>query len=121
MESCGEVGGSNPSAPIFKKERMKMSKTEQEIQEKNEQIKEEKEKFFIDENEVRREEALTPSGRFKLLRRYYSTKKGCWNYSRGTVYDLKDNEICDVKRNYSTFHHSFVNKNGHEWLITVKS
>jgi hypothetical protein len=98
-----------------------MSNTEQEIQEKNEQIKEEKEKFFIDENEQRRVEASTPSGRFKMVIRYYSTKKGCWNYSRGTIYDLEGNEICDIKRNYSSFHHSFIVKDGQEWLITGRS
>jgi hypothetical protein len=98
-----------------------MSKTEQEIQEKNEEIQQQKEQFFIDENETKRVETPTPSGRFKLLRRYYSTKKGCWNYSRGTVYDLEGNEICDVKRNYSSFHHSFVVKDGQEWLVTGRS
>lgn len=95
--------------------------TKEQLEERNEKIKQQTEQYYLDENETRREEGLTPSGRFKLLRRYYSTKKGCWNYSRGTVYDLEGNEICDVKRNYSTFHHSFINKNNHEWLITGRS
>lgn len=82
------------------------------------------ETFFIDENEEigSREELISPSGRFKLLLRYYTTKKGCWNYSRGTVYRLSDNkEICDIKRNYSHFAKSFVTKNNCEWLITGRS
>lgn len=93
----------------------------EQIQEQNQKIKQNVEEFFIEENLTRQEESLTPSGRFKLLRRYYSTKKGCWNYSRGTVFDLEGNEICDIKRNYSSFSHSFINKEGQEWLLTGRS
>lgn len=80
------------------------------------------ESFCVDANEVNRAEDITPSGRFKLLRRYYKTKDGCWNYSRGTIYRLSDNkEICDIKRNYSGFFNSFVTKNDQEYLITGRS
>lgn len=78
--------------------------------------------YYIEENLRKTEEDITPSGRFKLVRRWYSTKKGCWNYSRGTVYRISDGkEICDIKRNYSSFHHSFIMKDGQEWLITGRS
>jgi len=79
------------------------------------------EEYFIDGNEIKREEEKSPSGKFKLLIRYYKTKEGYWNYSRGTVYRQDGTEICDIKRNYSTFHHSFVVKDGQEWLITGRS
>jgi len=107
--------------PLFQKERSIMSK---EKQIKQEQIKQEKEQYFIDENENkdRRKEGITPSGRFKLVTRYYSTKKGCWSYSRGTFYRLSDNkEIADIKRNYSHFAHSVINKNNQEWIVTGRS
>jgi len=90
----------------------------------NKKARKEEEKFFTDDNECVdcRREKDSPSGRFHLLVRYYKTKEGCWSYSRGTVY-RKDTgeEVCDIKRNYSTFHHSFVEKSGQEWLITGRS
>jgi len=68
------------------------------------------------------EEELSPSGRFKLVIDYYATTPGCWNYSRGRVYRISDgNLIADIKRNYSVFHHSFVVKNGQEYLISGRS
>ena len=82
------------------------------------------EEYFTDENEVmdRRTEKVTPSGRHKLITRYYSTRKGCWNYSRGTFYRISDGkEICDIKRNYSSFYHSFLTKNNQEWVVTGRS
>lgn len=61
----------------------------------------------------------SPSGKYELLIRTYGTKPGCWNYSRGTVYRISDGaEICDIKRDYSTFHHSWITKNNQEWLIS---
>jgi hypothetical protein len=98
--------------------------TDKKIIEKTDEIHQEKEKYFIDENEKTgsRREWVTPSGRSKLVIRYYSTKKGCWNYSRGTVYRVSDGkEMCDVKRNYSHFAHSIINKNDQEWMITGRS
>lgn len=84
--------------------------------------------YFVDENLCgenscgKPQEIISPSGRFRLLIRCYSTKKGGWNYSRGTVYRVTDNvEICDIKRNYSAFHYSFVTKNGEEFLISGRS
>lgn len=81
------------------------------------------EKFFIDENCLSNpKEILSPSGRFKLIINHYKTKEGGWNYSRGRVFRVSDGAlICDIKRNYSCFHHSFVTKNNQEWLITGRS
>jgi hypothetical protein len=77
--------------------------------------------FFIEANvepDAFREE-LSPSGRFRLLIRQYGTKPGCWGYSRGTVFRTDDGrEVCDIKRNYCTFNHSFVVKDGQEWLLS---
>lgn len=65
---------------------------------------------------------LSPSGRYRLVISSYKTKEGGWNYTRGRVYRVQDDHlICDIKRNYSGFHHSFVTKNGEEWLITGRS
>lgn len=88
----------------------------------NEKHRLEIEQFFQEEYEPGRREVFSPSGRYKLLIRSYHTKPGAWNYSRGTVYRVEDDlEICDIKRNYSTFHHSFVVKDGQEWLISGRS
>lgn len=77
--------------------------------------------FYKDKNEVKesRKEITSPSGRYKLQIRYYKTKDGCWNYSRGIVRRISDDKlICDIKRNYSVFSHSFVIKDNQEYLIT---
>lgn len=80
--------------------------------------------YFCDENErvnLRKKE-YSPSGRFGLLIRNYSTKKGCWNYSRGTLFRESDGQqVADIKRNYSAFHHSWVEKDGQEYLISGRS
>lgn len=97
---------------------------------KNVEIRKDKEQYFTNENETehmiietnKSREFLSPSKKFKLIIRYYKTKKDCWNYSRGTVYKVSDNtEICDIKRNYSSFNFSFVTKNDQEYLITGRS
>lgn len=80
--------------------------------------------FFTPDREVveHRYEEISPSGNFKLLVRSYKTKPGCWSYSRGTVYRLSDGaEICDIKRNYGVFHHSWIMKNNQEWMISGRS
>lgn len=67
-------------------------------------------------------EEMSPSGRHRLLIRYYEQGENYWRYSRGTVYRVSDGtEVADVKRNYSTFHHSFVTKGGQEYLISGRS
>jgi len=90
---------------------------------KNLKNRRETEKFICPENQKSKtEEKLSPSGRYRLLIRWYATKEGCWNYSRGTVYRVSDDEmVCDIVRNYSIFHHSFVTKDDHEYLITGRS
>lgn len=79
--------------------------------------------YFTEENlKPEPREELSPSGRTKLLIRRYSTKKGCWNYSRGTLYRVSDGElIADIKRNYASFTHSWVEKDGQEYLIGGRS
>jgi len=75
--------------------------------------------YYTEDKVLREKEKLTPSGRYRLVIRTYQTEKGCWSYSRGTVFRVSDNQqVCDIKRNYSSFHHSFVQKNGQEYLIT---
>jgi hypothetical protein len=80
------------------------------------------EELFRDENERESAEELSPSGRYRLLLRGYETRPNAWSYSRGTVYRVSDGgQICDIKRNFSLFHHTFVTKDGQEWLIAGRS
>lgn len=78
--------------------------------------------FYIEANRVaeRKQRINSPSGKYKLIIDSYKTKEGCWNYTKGTI--LKDNFIiCEIRRNYSVFHHSFVVKDNQEWLISGRS
>src|SRR5688572_2835336 len=79
--------------------------------------------YFVDENVVGEPRVvMSPSGRFRLTIRTYRTAPGRWNYSRGTVTRVADGgTVCDIQRNYGVFHHSFVTKDGHEYLITGRS
>lgn len=79
-----------------------------------------KDSFFKYKNLIQGSEEvhLSPSGKYKLVTSRYSTKKGCWAYSRGTV--TKDGKIvADVKRNYSRFPFAWAENhpNGHDYLI----
>jgi hypothetical protein len=80
-------------------------------------------KYFVETNlEGQAEDATSPSGRFRLTIRTYRTAPGRWNYSRGTITRVSDGTtICDIQRNYGTFHHSFVTKDEREFLITGRS
>lgn len=79
--------------------------------------------YYTPENEQpEHDEKFSPSGRYRLDIHYYKTRDGCWNYSRGRVYRVSDgNLIADIKRNYSTFQHSWVEKDGQEYLISGRS
>ena len=79
-----------------------------------------RDEIFQDENEIvkSRQTKDTPSGRFQILIRSYKTGNGGWNYSRGTIFDKDGKEVCDIKRNYPGFHHSFFSKGGEEWLVS---
>jgi hypothetical protein len=80
------------------------------------------ESYFTPERVIHQAESFSPSGRFRLLPRIYSTKPSAWNYSRGTVYRVADGyEVCDIKRNLSGFHHTFFNRHGQEWLLAGRS
>ena len=51
--------------------------------------------YFVPENKIKETEYLSPSGKYKLIVEEYSTKPGCWSYTRGIF--SKDNIIADVK------------------------
>ncbi len=88
----------------------------------NDERRREVEERFGEEIAAEAVEKLSPSCRYQLRLRYYRTGENTWNYSRGTVIRIADGEeICDIKRNYGVFHHSFVQKDGHEWLIAGRS
>jgi hypothetical protein len=79
------------------------------------------EAFFVPENTI--EDTLrsdvSPSGKYRLTKQSYRTEPKRWNFSRGLVYRLADNEIiADVKRNYEHFWHAWVeHSNGNEYLL----
>ncbi len=78
--------------------------------------------FFTDDNLVVDDERteISPSGRHRLVITTYKTRG--WNYSRGRVFRVADGSlVCDIQRNYSRFHHSWLAKGGHEWLVTGRS
>lgn len=81
------------------------------------------ENFWIEQNlHTTSQKKFSPSGRYYLIVQSYKTKDGCWNYTWGHVFRNCDHkEIGDIKRNYSTFHHSWVTKNGEEYLISGTS
>ena len=80
-------------------------------------------RYFVDENVTNEpKDVLSPSGRFRLTIRTYRTAPGRWNYTRGTVTRVADGAVvCDLQRNYSLFHHSFVTKEGRDYLIAGRS
>jgi hypothetical protein len=63
-------------------------------------------------------EVLSPSGKYRLVTSIYSTEPGKWEYTRGQVYS-GDTLIADVKRNYSSFWHAWVedHPNGHSYFL----
>jgi hypothetical protein len=74
--------------------------------------------FFRKRNLKNTVEHESPSGKYRLVIGSYTTKKGCWNYSMGTVYE-GDRLIKKIKRNYSAFPFAWVegHPNGHDYLI----
>jgi len=80
-----------------------------------------KDNFFKQNNLVEDSEKIetSPSGKYKLTISKYTTKKGCWNYSRGIIKNKNGDIIADVKRNYHHFPFHWVENhpNGHDYLI----
>lgn len=82
--------------------------------------REEIEKFFEVANVVTdsAEDHNSPSKSFKLVIEEYSKGPETWSCSRGRVYDLNNNLVADIKRNYGMFWHSwFQHPNGCEYLL----
>jgi hypothetical protein len=65
------------------------------------------------------QEHLSPDGKFKLVIRGFSTKKGCWDFTQGLVYRIgEDKPLFEVQRNYSQFPFSWIDHpNGHQYLV----
>ncbi|MEK6877973.1 MAG: hypothetical protein AABY22_00115, partial [Nanoarchaeota archaeon] len=79
-----------------------------------------KNNFFVKENLFSEKEEISESGKYRLIIEKYKTKEGCWKYSRGRVYNTKNNSlIADVKMNYHDFPYLFVenHSDGHDYLI----
>lgn len=81
-----------------------------------------REHFFSDETITGEPvEHLSPSGNYKLVVTRHETRPGCWNYSRGRVYRMgEDDHIAQINRNYGAFPFSWVEnhgKTGGDYLI----
>lgn len=80
-----------------------------------------KESFFIPENLQPNlsKTHLSPSEKYRLIIDTYSTKKGSWGYTQGSVFlQNSDNPITVVQRNYSSFPFTFVEgNNGKDYLV----
>lgn len=77
-------------------------------------------KYFKPENANDKSyEHLSPDGKYKLIIRGFSTKKGCWDFSQGLVYRVgEDQPLFEVQRNYSQFPFSWIDHpNGHLYLV----
>jgi hypothetical protein len=80
-----------------------------------------KDKYFTNKHLIKDKSkySISETGNYSLDVTWYTTGKGCWNYSRGIVKDVKTgNIIADVKRNYSSFWFEWVkHENGNEYLL----
>jgi hypothetical protein len=78
---------------------------------------------FVTENEMtgcHPPDEISPSGKYKLVFRYFGTKPGCWSYTQGKVFRVGlDEPIAVVNRNYSSFPFEFIegHPNGHPYLV----
>jgi len=63
-------------------------------------------------------EYRSESDKYRLIVTPFATKKGCWNYTRGVVFEGR-RKIAEVRRNYSAFEYAFIegHKNGHDYLV----
>lgn len=78
--------------------------------------------YMRPENLAKEETEISPSGKHRLVIRYYKTKEGCWEYTQGRLFRVADDEfITTVERNYCHFHHNFVQQGDKEYLITGRS
>lgn len=78
----------------------------------------EKINFYIKDNLVSEKSHISPSGKYTLIVQEYYTKKGCWNYTKGLVYN-GEILIAEVPRNYAQFPFEFVESHpdGHDYLF----
>lgn len=87
---------------------------------KYEKKRDELAKYFKPKNASDKfQEHLSPDGKFKLVIRGFSTKKGSWNFTQGLVYRVgEDTPLFEVQRNYSQFPFSWIDHpNGHQYLV----
>lgn len=77
-------------------------------------------KFFKPKNAGKViEDKFSPNGKYRLVITAYSTKKDCWSYTQGLIYNAdKVEPLFEVQRNYSSFPYSWIeHPNGHEYLV----
>ena len=57
----------------------------------------------------KRREEMSPSGKYRLVLDYFTTGKGTWNYSQGTLYKVgQDIPVAVIQRNYGGFPYLFI-------------
>jgi len=77
------------------------------------------EQFITDDNLLKKETYISPSGKYLLEIGTYKTLDGCWSYTSGKLIQCdQKKEIAVIHRNYSIMYHSFFMKDGQEWLQT---
>lgn len=84
--------------------------------------KKHQEQYFVEENRCQNCHRVydSDSEKYSLVIDNYTTQKGCWNYSRGQIFNKETCAlIADIKRNYSAFPFSWAedHPNGHSYLI----
>lgn len=83
------------------------------------------EDYYQDENVTKVQEHLSPHGGYKLVVKTYDTGKvsgrSTWEYTQGFVYDMENNLIGTIKRNYSSFPFVFFKQGTKQYLVSGRS
>lgn len=84
----------------------------------NRKYKKKKLEYFKPENLQIQNRKIVQEGAYTLIIDAYSTTKGAWSYTMGTV-AKNEKIIANVHRNYSNFWHHFVlnHPDGHDYLL----
>lgn len=81
--------------------------------------------YYKDENVIETSQHMSPSGNYKLIVKKYNTSKvsgqSTWEYTQGLAYDMDNNLIGYIKRNYSEFPFVFFKQDEKEYLVSGRS
>jgi len=81
--------------------------------------------YYKDEYVTETTEHISPTNKYKLIIKTYDTSiksgKSTWAYTQGFVYDINNNLIGSIKRNYSSFPFVFFKQGPKEYLVSGRS